>query len=68
LSLPLGLAGAEVLSSESPPLGGCRYVQAGPVGPPGNLLLIDHNISGVGLRREGAVIVVYSPNAQKDAS
>jgi hypothetical protein len=67
LSLPLGLAAAGVLSSESPPLGGCRYIQAGPSGSPGNLLLIDRNIGGVGLRREGPVIVVYSPYTEKDA-
>lgn len=64
----LGLAAATAQSDEPPPpLGGCRYVQAGPPGPPGNLLLIDHNLGGVGLRREGSTIVAYSPYTKKDA-
>jgi Ca2+-binding RTX toxin-like protein len=67
LSLPLRLAFAEVQPPQSPPLGGCRYVQAGPLGPTGNLLLIDRNIGGVGLRREGPAIVVYSPFTEKDS-
>jgi RTX calcium-binding nonapeptide repeat (4 copies) len=65
LLLHLGLAAAAVQSPESPPLGGCRYVQAGPSGPTGNLLLIERNIGGVGLRREGPAIVVYSPHTEK---
>jgi Ca2+-binding RTX toxin-like protein len=67
LSLPHGLAAAEVQPPESPPLDGCRYIQAGPSGPAGNLLLIDRNIGGVGLRREGSVIVVYSPSTEKES-
>ena len=67
LSLPLVLAVSAVQSPESPLLGGCRYVQAGPSGPPGNLLLIDRNVGGVGLRREGSAIVAYSPYTEKDA-
>jgi hypothetical protein len=67
LLLPLGAAAAEVPSSESAPPGGCRYVQAGPSGPRGNLLLIDRNIGGVGLRREGPAIVVYSFFTENDA-
>jgi hypothetical protein len=31
------------------------------------LLLIDRNIGGVGLRREGSVIVVYSPYTEKES-
>lgn len=63
----LGAAAAAAQSAESPPLGGCRYVQSGPPGPLGNLLLIDRNIGGVGLRREGSTIVAYSPYTKKDA-
>ncbi|HWT91206.1 MAG TPA: hypothetical protein VN179_08830 [Solirubrobacterales bacterium] len=46
---------------------GCRYVEAGRPGPVGNRLLIDRNVGGVGLRREGAAIVVYSPYNDKSA-
>lgn len=54
-------AGAKASVDPPVPPGGCRYVEAGRPGPAGNLLLIDRNTGGVGLRREGEVIVVQSP-------
>lgn len=78
LTIPASIACAAVLLAlsalpavavppGSPPAGGCRYVQAGPPGAAGNRLLIDRNYGGVGLRREGEAVVVYSPIYEKDA-
>lgn len=58
----------EARASVEPPFpsGDCRYLQAGPPGAAGNRLFIDDNYGGVGLRREGDEIVVFSPYSEED--
>jgi hemolysin type calcium-binding protein len=62
------LTAAAELAPGSQSVGGCRYVEAGRPGPADNSLVIDRNVGGVGVRRDGDSIVVYSPVVDKNAT
>ena len=52
-------AAAETPPYEPPPSPpGCRYLNAGPAGPRGNVLLIDTGLNHIVLRREGVKVLV----------
>jgi hypothetical protein len=61
LLLLAAVAGAADAENTSEPDPGCRYLQAGPPGPPGNALLIDAPVNHIVLRRQAeAILVVFS--------